>query len=152
VTINAKQLTGITVLIVSILAGHFGHAQQQPCSPEEARLAESEADTLRSWDAVYRSYKLYRQCDDGAIGEGYSESVARILVDHWNTLPRLASLTDKDPEFRRFVLDHVDATLDVNDAKKISAKARTQCPTGLRSLCDNLRKQADFGLNDAASP
>ena len=71
------------------------------CPAAESQRAESEADTLRTWNALYKSFKSYGQCDDGAISEGYSESVARILVDHWNTLPELAHLVRKDAEFGR---------------------------------------------------
>lgn len=37
-------------------------------------------------------------------GEGYSESVARILVDHWNTLPRFAQLASHDAGFHPFLI------------------------------------------------
>src|SRR5438128_11983717 len=84
-----------------------GLAQQSACTDREARRAETEADSLRSWDDLYRSYKLYRECDDAAIAEGYSESVARILVDHWSTLSRLAHLASRDAAFRRCVIKHV---------------------------------------------
>jgi hypothetical protein len=54
--------------------------------------------------------------------------------------------------FRRFVLKHVDASLDGDDIKKIRTKATTQCPKGLRVLCDDLRKQADTALKEYATP
>jgi hypothetical protein len=73
--------------------------------PLEMRRAEAEAAELRSWDALYRSYKLYGRCNNVDAAEGFSESVARILVDHWATLPRLAKLADSDAAFRRFVAD-----------------------------------------------
>jgi hypothetical protein len=92
----------------------------------------TEADTLRTWDALYKSYSLYQKCDDGAIAEGYSESVARVLVDHWNTLPQLVELAKKEPKFLHFVLRHVDATGDAKDLERIKAEAKAQCPTGLR--------------------
>ena len=151
--ISTKERIAITLgLIVTLFSGHVGYAQQRPCNDVEARRA-LDAGMLRSWDALYRSYKLYRQCDDGAIGEGYSESVARILVDHWNTLPRLAHLAEKDAEFRAFVMKHVDATLNMDDVEKIKKSAKTQCPTGLRTVCNDLTKQADSALKeDASSP
>jgi hypothetical protein len=107
--------------------------------------------TLHTWDALYTSFRSYRHCDDGAVGEGYSESVARILVGHWNTLTRFSSLCTANVDFRRFVLKHVDASLDMKDVEKIKAKARTQCPQGLRALCDDLSKQADFALKEDAA-
>jgi hypothetical protein len=106
---------------------------------------------LRTWDTLYRSYKSYQHCDDGAIGEGYSESVARILVDHWQTLPQLDRLARKDAHFRRFVLRHLDATLNMDDVEKVRKTATTQCPSGLRVLCDDLIKQANSAINEDAS-
>jgi hypothetical protein len=121
-----------------------GNAQEHPCP--------TLMPTIHTWDVLYKSFRLYGHWDDGAVGEGYSESVARILVDHWNTLTRLSSLGAENVGFRRFVLKHVDASLDMKDVEKIRTKARTQCPQGLRSLCDDLRKQADLALKEDAAP
>jgi|SRR5579863_10610926 len=150
---GAKKSTAVTIgLLVILFFVDTGYAQKRPCADAEARAALDEAVTLRSWDALYGSYKSHRQCDDGAIAEGYAESLARILVDHWNTLPRLADLAKKDAEFRAFVMEHVDATLDHDDVEKIKNSARTQCPTGLRVICNDLEKRADSALRNASSP
>jgi len=109
----------------------------------EAQRAETEAETLRSWNSLYTSYQLYRHCDDGAIAEGYDESVARILVDHWETLPRLNQIGSRHLSFRNFVLKHVGGTMDLDDLKKIGMNATDRCPSGLRSLCNDLKKGAD---------
>ena len=142
--------TFILSLIATLFSVQVGHAQKRDC-PDVGQHAFDEAVTLRSWDALYKSYKLHRQCDDGAIGEGYSESVARILSDQWNTLPGLARLASKDSQFRAFVIGHVDATLNMDDVRKIRKNAKTQCPTGLRTVCNDLAKQADAALQEDAS-
>jgi hypothetical protein len=121
-----------------------GNAQEQRC--------HALVPTLRTWDALYKSFQSNGRCDDGLIGEGYSESVARILVDRWNTTPRLASLVTKSIAFRQFVLRHIDASLDTNDLEKIKARTKTQCPQGLRVLCDDLEKQASSALKESAAP
>ena len=126
-----------------LLFGAAASAQQSQCSNADAQSAETEAESLRSWDDLYKSYKRYRQCDDGAIWEGYSESVARILVDHWATLPRFGQLAHKDEGFRLFVLKHVDQTIDGEDARTIRANAEHACPGRLRDFCDDLMKQAN---------
>ncbi len=131
------------LLIILFISVSLGYARTRPCSDADAQRAESEADMFRSWNTLYHSYELYHQCDDGAVSEGYSESVARILVDHWETLPQLAQLAKKNPGFRHFILKHVDETLDVNDVRTISANAKTRCPNALQVLCEELRKQAD---------
>ncbi len=136
----------IFLLVFSIC---FLGAQQHSCTQNQAQRAEAEAVMLRSWDALYRSYKTYGHCDDGAIAEGYSESVARILVDHWDTLPTLADLAEKD-EFRRFVIRHVDSTLDLNDLKKIRKNAKTRCPSGLGPFCADLIKNTDIAIQEDA--
>ena len=72
---SAKQAgTVILSLIITMLSAQAGHAQKRGCGDVEGQHALDEAITLRSWDALYKSYKLYRQCDDGAVAEGYSES------------------------------------------------------------------------------
>jgi hypothetical protein len=142
-------VTTVGLIVILLLAGS-GYAQKHACSDGE-RAALDEAVTLRSWDALYKSYKSYRHCDDGAIGEGYSESVARILVDHWSTLSRLAQLGNKDAEFRAFVVHHVDTTLNMDDVEKIKTRATAQCPNGLRTLCSDLAKHADSALKEDAS-
>jgi hypothetical protein len=146
-----QGIAATLALIITVFSVQVGHAQHRPCTEVEGRRALDEAVMLRSWDALYRSYKSYRQCDDGTIGEGYSESVARILVDHWNTLPRLARLGRNDAEFRAFVIGHVDVTLNMDDVQKIRKNAKAQCPTGLRTVCTDLAKQADSALKEDAS-
>ncbi len=143
----------ITVAFFAVLAQSTSIcAQQRPCTTAEAQRADLQADTLRSWEALYKSYKHYGHCDDGAIAEGYSESVARILVDHWNTLFQLVALGNKDAKFLRFVFSHVDATLDTGDLGKIKTDATTRCPSGLHGACAQLKKNAESALKEQASP
>ncbi|MGA2252032.1 hypothetical protein [Terracidiphilus sp.] len=76
---------------------------------------ELEASTLRTWDALYRSFRryvnyqrCYRKLDcqpyfNASADEGYRKSIDRILTDHWGTLPRLAVLIKQDRKFGDFV-------------------------------------------------
>jgi hypothetical protein len=65
----------------------------------------------------------------------------------------MARLTEQDAEFRAFVMKHVDATLNMDDVEKIRKGAKTRCPTGLLTVCNDLAKQADSALKeDASSP
>jgi len=132
-------------LVCVVLSG------QKPCSDSENKRAEEEAATLRSWDTIYRSYRRYARCNDVDAAEGYSESVARTLVDHWHTLPRLAVLASTDHAFRRFVLSGVNATLDMKDVEKIRSNAQSKCPTGAQSLCADLIKNATGALQGDTS-
>lgn len=71
-----------------------------------------------------------------------SEAVARNLMDRWERLSRLGELI-KDAGFRRFILKHVDATLNADDLKKIGLNAEKRCPTNLRALCRELKIRAE---------
>lgn len=142
----------LVIAVLALVSMQIAYAEVQPCTDAKAERALGNADTLRNWDALRGSYKEFGNCDDGAIGEGYSESVARILADHWNTLPRFVQLAENDPSFRRFVIRHIDSTLNADDLEKIKKAALTHCPSGLRKACGDIAKQADLALKDAASP
>jgi hypothetical protein len=147
-----RGTASILGIVSTLLLIQVASSQERPCANAEGRRALEESVTLRSWDALFKSYKSYRQCDDGAVAEGYSESVARILADHWNTLPRLANLAEKDAAFQEFVLKHVDVTVNKDDVERIKKNADTKCPTGLRRICHDLAGQADSALKENSSP
>jgi len=141
----------LAISVFVLLVCRAASAQTQTCSSAEAKRALTEAGELRTWEVLHTSYHLYHNCDDGAIAEGYSESVARILVDRWRTLPRLAELTKSDPRFWKFVLKHIDSTLDTKDLKRMRSMAKTQCPSALHSVCTNLTREADAALKESVS-
>jgi len=148
-----NRIIAITLsFLCSILAVQVAYAQNRPCADLEVRRSLDEGDRLRTWDALYNSYKTFGRCDDGALGEGYSESVARILADHWNTLPRFVQLAAQNVAFRAFVIRHLDATLNMDDVVKIKHDAQTHCPSGLRKTCNDMVKQANATLEDYVSP
>ena len=128
--------------LVLVMLTATAYAKQGPCSAEQGRLAKGEALTLQAWDSLNNSYAENNNCDDGPIAAAYSQAVKRLLIDRWETLPQLDQLAKSNPDFRAFVLKHVDKTLSAGDIKTIAENARTRCPQGLDGLCDDLKKQA----------
>jgi hypothetical protein len=122
-------LLSMMCIVAAVAAGDLR------CPPEKARRAEEEASALRSWRDVFDSYRRYAECDDGAIAEGYSASVAALLADHWETAPTLCRLTREHARFRRFVLAHIDVTMSPEQAKRIRHSAISSCPKGATSFC-----------------
>lgn len=116
------------------------------CSASQAEAADAAVDTLNNWKAVADFRAKFAQCDDGSIAEGSSEAVARLLVDHWDTLPELSRLITKTPALRLFVLRHINSTLDTSDLEKIRQNA-TNCPSGVHSLCKSIAKAAAEAAN-----
>ena len=110
-------------------------AQGKSCTPKDAEAADEAVDHLDSWKKVDAARMQFGHCDDGSIAEGNSEAVARLLVDQWNTLPALAGLIKTHPALKRFVLRHIDSTLNTDDLKKIEALASSSCQKDLLELC-----------------
>ena len=102
--------------------------------------AENEVDYLKTWDQIYDSFKRYSACDDGAIAEGYSDAVVRMLADRRNQLSTLQTLVDRDKRFGEFVFKHIDATTDDHDLDRVVANADRHCPEGDGELCSTIRR------------
>jgi hypothetical protein len=88
-----------------------------------------------------------RQCDDGAISEGYSDSVGRLLSDGWATISQLDKLVARDAEFGSFALGHIDETMSPAQARKIDEKCERALPAeNEASLHRDYRQAARFRL------
>jgi len=112
------------------------------CSRLEAQEAEVIAPRLSDWNQIYDAFGRFRHCDDGAIAEGFTESVVRLLVSHWESLPKAAALAQRDASFRGFLLAHIDASADTNDLSRLAELAERRCPAEHRALCANIRAAA----------
>jgi hypothetical protein len=66
------------------------------CKTEQEIRGESGSESLKTWPEVYASYKAFRQCDDAAVAEGYSASVARVFSTQWETIGQLNRMVSHD--------------------------------------------------------
>jgi hypothetical protein len=133
------------VLLLGAVLAINGFAQQstkRACTQQEANQADTEIDFLKDWDHLHHWYQKFQQCDDGALAEGYSDAVAKLLADDWNHFTRLLSLTRSDKQFQQFVLKHIDETISAADARKIASNANSKCPTGGEVLCRLVARSA----------
>ena len=145
----AVRAIAIGALLLSV--GGAARAQFPDCTDAQAKRAEKDIGAVRTWDALYKSYKQYEKCDDGDVADAYSDAVATLLVEHWSTLPRLAQLAKKNDDFWQFVLDHIDSSDDPGDLRAIRRRAERRCPAGLLSTCRDLKKAADSAIEELGS-
>lgn len=133
----SNSLRAVAFLLIGLAIGRssVASAAQGACTRQDAMRAETEADSLRTWEQVFAAYERYRQCDDGAIAEGYSASIAALLADRWDDLEELLTLTHAHPKFEIFVLRHVDVTMTLDQGKAIQENVRSRCPRGGSLLC-----------------
>jgi len=121
------------------------------CIPKDAEAAEQALDHLTSWQVMNDNFTRFHQCDEGSIAEGNSEAVIRLLVDKWETLPKLSVLTRQNAAFETWVLSHIDSTLDPGDLQTTVDLATSQCPASESVLCRKIVKAAQAAIHESDS-
>jgi hypothetical protein len=121
---------------------------QNQCSETRVIAAVKESSALKSWQNIYDSYRKYQQCDDGAIAEGYSDLITGLMANNWDTLKDLKMFTETDKEFLKFVLRHIDASVDPEDVKKVSDNASQHCAADFSELCSLIKERAEEILKE----
>jgi len=140
---NAKIIMCISILAVMPHVGARAGARDT-CSREAAIAAETQA-TPKTWADLYKSFRSFHQCDDGAVAEVFSDAVAILLADHWETIRDLNALVKAHPSFGKFVLRHTDVTMSLDQAQTLKGNARDKCPASTRQLCERiLRRMREF--------
>lgn len=124
--------------LVAILPAHAELAKRQTCTSAQARQAQEEAGQLSDWESIHRSFKRFAQCDEGAISEGYSNSVSQLLAHRWNHLDAMIRLTASDHEFEQFVIRHIDESMTEDEANSIVENARLRCPREAKQFCKSI--------------
>jgi hypothetical protein len=100
-----------------------------------------------SWSKLFQHWRQFRACDDGAIAEGYSDAVVKLLANRWAEFNTFASLVDHNPEFRRWSLGHIDESASRDDLKEIVRRAR-RCANERKAteLCVRIENSAKRAL------
>ncbi|WP_222889524.1 hypothetical protein [Enterobacter sp. C2] len=127
------------------------NALAEVCIPKDAEAAEQAVDHLTSWQVMNDNFTRFHQCDEGSIAEGNSEAVIRLLVDKWETLPKLSVLTRQNAAFETWVLSHIDSTLDSGDLQTTVNLATSQCPASESTLCRKIVKAAQAAIHESNS-
>ncbi len=113
------------------------------CSKIESIQAEVQASTLRTWNEIHISFTRYSFCDDGAIAEGYSESISQMLANHWDQLNELDIHVKKDAKFYDFIIKHIDQTISDDVRSKILENAQKRCQPKYLFLCKKITSRAN---------
>jgi hypothetical protein len=138
---------GLAVSSILLLASG-PKTKSLPCASAESTRAEDKAGALRSWAEVYRWYRTYNRCNNALAGEAYSEAIARLLVDHWESLPSLDRIAAANQGFLHFVLGGINTTLDMKDVGRIRTLAIQQCPTNSHHLCSEIKVASDTAISN----
>ena len=134
-------------MLIIFLLTVFGLAnatENLQCTQQEAIAAETEASTLESWPAVFKSFHQYGHCDDAAIAEGYSETVSRLLAEDWKALRVLRIYAARHKRFERFVLRHIDGTWTSERVNIVKENAKHRCSNRDQRLCQQILREINL--------
>jgi hypothetical protein len=116
--------------------------QVRQCSRDQAKKAEATAASLVTWGAILESFRQFGHCDDGAIAEGYSTSVVGMLADRWAQVGDLDRALSTEPQFRTFVLRHINETAGQHEFNRLVANAAVRCPIESTATCQAVLDRA----------
>ena len=133
-----KQIIFFTILALLIPTVAMG----QNCTKEQAREIEAKAAYLKTWDEVYNAWEAFRQCDDGSIAEGFSESITMILSTQWTEKGHLIDLIDKHPNFEKFIIRHIDKSVPYDRLSKLGHMAKMRCVDSTHDFCMKVLEKA----------
>ena len=127
-------------------------APTEACSTETSRHAQSSlADARRGWPDLLEHQTVFAACDDGALGEGYSEAVVRLFAHRWGQIGTFAALGKAHPAFQRWAIRHIDATASDEELNRIIANAANCSDDApLSDLCRTIRQAASDALSESA--
>jgi hypothetical protein len=118
-------------------------ADSRGCTQQEAQEAEiAVAAIAKSWRQLHQQFERYAHCDDGAIAEGFSESVSLLLAEHWEDIGQLGAISRIDAAFRNFVIRHTDESVPADRLKRIATNSTRRCPRSLSILCRDIEGAA----------
>jgi hypothetical protein len=130
-----------TAAIWLVMSGALALGSTKECSKAEAIAADKGLEHLNSWVDIQDAFRHFGHCDDGGIAEAYSDRIMQMLSRRWSTVRDLDRLTRSDPNFRAFVLRHIDETWVNIEFNRVMNLAATQCPSGAPRICAAIVKR-----------
>lgn len=124
---------------------------EEQCSPKMHDQAVSLLrEAGKNWQSLLRHQKKFAVCDDGALGEGYSDAVARLLSRKWDQFGSFVAISRHDPAFQRWTIGHIDATASYTDLSAIVHNASV-CSNGegAGNICKVMQQAAKDALLDS---
>jgi len=127
-------------LSIAVLAGlAFGaaHAADKTCTKADSANAEKAIERVLNWPQLQKTWQDYRHCDTGAVADGYTDALMRMMVD-WKGLDSLASAMQKNAEYKEFIYAHIKSPAAKDDHAMVYSRAKASCPKGLDEFCAEL--------------
>jgi hypothetical protein len=143
----ARSIVAVGIAVSAAQLCGTADARHPICSAKAYNRADASLPAAgRSWSTLNRHWQFFRQCDDGALAEGYSDAVVRLLANRWRQFDAFASLARRDSDFRRWAIAHIDASASSNDLRVIVQHARRCADRSNEDLCRRVERAARAAL------
>lgn len=113
---------------------------------EEMDTADTVASSVKDWSDINSFFHKFKECDDGYIAEGLSDTIPRMLAENWNTAAQLKAMTDKDKSFDAWILNHVNTTSASKDLELIIKNSNEKCADNAQAFCQKMASAANQAL------
>ena len=127
--------------LATLLLAAAVQAQDKPCSKGDADAAAKALDKVVTWGQLEKAWRDYRQCDSPPVDDQFTEAMMRMMVD-WKQMDQLAGATQKDADYKAFIIRHVKSPVAAEDRPDVYSRARMSCPSGLDAFCNDLADAA----------
>lgn len=134
--INLLRIT-LASACLALGAGSIACAADKPCTKADAANAEKAIERSNNWNQLYKSWQDYRHCDTGAVADGFTDSLMRLMVE-WKGVDALAAAMQKDPEFKEWVHARLKSPAAKDDQPTVYSRAKASCPAGMDTFCAEL--------------
>jgi hypothetical protein len=118
------------------------------CSSRNEIISERMSVQYKSWSELHKNYIKYRNCDDGAIAEGFSESTTVLLEKKWGDFTKNYFTYSKDKNFIEFIIKHIDATTKAERLIVIKRNAENFCSAQMKEFCNTVILQSVRAINE----
>ena len=104
----------------------------EECTRDQEIVAEISAGAIETWFILEAHHRLLGHCDDGAIAEGYRDTIASLLANRWEAFGEYSM----GPEFESFILRHINETWPAEEWRLVRKLAAERCPQSKKVICD----------------
>ena len=131
------RLASLVVAALVFATGAWG--ADRACSKADSANAQKAIDRVLNGAQLRKAWQDFGHCDTGEVGEAFSDSLLRLLVD-WQDVPGLAKSMD-DAAFKQFVLSHLRSA-SKEDRDAVYSRAKASCPAGQEAFCGEIADAA----------
>jgi len=103
-----------------------------------------------NWPSLLKHQRIFSSCDDGELGEGYSDAVVHLFAMRWDQFGKFIALANTHPAFQHWAVRHIDATASNEDLNQIIINATTCIDDAtVASVCKSIRQAAENALMES---